>query len=225
MFNLRRHQSFLSLLVVVASLFLATAADAQRYTKRDRMWKGAGIGAAVGAAGALLKGKHQADEILAGAAIGGVVGGAIGTYMDRQQERLAHIPGTSVERMGDDTLLVHFNSDVLFDTGSADLDSAGRSTLEQVADVINDYRKTAVVVQGHTDSLGSEESNLELSAVRARSVEGYLISRGVDPERVTSLGFGESAPVASNADDWGRQKNRRVDVLLKAKSGPLGQGF
>jgi outer membrane protein OmpA-like peptidoglycan-associated protein len=225
MFNLRRHQSFLGLLVVVASLFLAAAADAQRYTKRDRMWKGAGFGAAVGAAGALLKGKHQADEILAGAAIGGVVGGAIGAYMDRQQERLAHIPGTNVERMGDDTLLVHFNSDVLFDTGSADLDSAGRSTLEQVADVINDYRKTAVVVQGHTDSLGSEESNLELSAVRARAVEGYLISRGVDPERVTSLGFGESAPVASNADDWGRQKNRRVDVLLKAKSGPLGQGF
>ena len=225
MFNLRRHQALLTVFVVVASLFLATVAGAQTYTKRDRMWKGAGIGAAVGAAGAILTGKHQADEILAGAAIGGVVGGAIGAYMDRQQERLAHIPGTRVERMGDDTLLVHFNSDVLFDTGSANLDSSGRSALEQVADVINDYRKTAVVVQGHTDALGNEESNQELSERRARSVEGYLVSRGVDPERVTSIGFGENAPVASNADDSGRQRNRRVDVLLKAKSGPLGQGF
>jgi outer membrane protein OmpA-like peptidoglycan-associated protein len=225
MLNQKRHPALLALLAMLALLFLAAVAGAEAYTKRDRMWKGAGIGAAVGAAGAILTGKHQADEILAGAAIGGVVGGAIGAYMDRQQERMAHIPGTSVERMGDDTLLVHFNSDVLFDSGSANLDSEGRSTLEQVADVINDYRKTAVVVQGHTDALGSEETNQALSERRAQSVEDYLIARGVDPGRVTSIGFGENAPVASNAADWGRQKNRRVDVLLKAKSGPLGQGF
>jgi outer membrane protein OmpA-like peptidoglycan-associated protein len=228
MFNLRRHHAFIAFFLM-ASLFLGTAAGAQRYseryTKRDRMWKGAGIGAAVGAAGAVLTGKHKADQILAGAAIGGVVGGAIGAYMDRQQERLAHIPGTTVERMGEDTLLVHFNSDVLFNTGSASLDSDGRSTLEQVADVINDYRKTAVVVQGHTDAVGSEESNQYLSERRARSVENYLVNRGVDPDRMTSIGFGESAPVANNASTWGRQKNRRVDVLLKAKSGPLRQGY
>ncbi|HEX9941901.1 MAG TPA: OmpA family protein [Thermoanaerobaculia bacterium] len=224
MFNLRRHHAFIALFLM-ASLFLGTAAEAQRYTKRDRMWKGAGIGAAVGAAGALVKGKREADEILAGAAIGGVVGGAIGAYMDRQQERLAHIPGTTVERMGEDTLLVHFDSDVLFNSGSATLDADGRSTLEQVADVINDYRKTAVVVQGHTDAVGSEESNQYLSERRARSVENYLTNRGVDPDRMTAIGFGESAPVASNASSYGRQKNRRVDVLLKAKSGPLRQGY
>jgi outer membrane protein OmpA-like peptidoglycan-associated protein len=223
MFNLRRHHAAL-VLFLMAALLLSTAADAQRYTKRDRMWKGTGIGAAIGAAGAYIKGKRQADELLAGAAIGGVVGGAIGAYMDRQQERLAHVPGTTVERMGDDTLLVHFNSDVLFDSGSATLDSGGRSTLEQVADVINDYRKTAVVVQGHTDALGSEESNQDLSERRARAVENYLTNRGVEPERMTAIGFGESAPLASNSSAYGRQRNRRVDVLLKAKSGPLRQG-
>jgi branched-chain amino acid transport system permease protein len=68
---------------------------------------GSGIGAVVGAAGALVKGKREADEILAGAAIGAVVGGGIGAYMDRQQEKLARIPGTTVERVGEDTLLVH----------------------------------------------------------------------------------------------------------------------
>lgn len=223
MYNLRRQHLFIALFLM-ASLLAGTAADAQRYTKRDRMWKGAGIGAAIGAAGAYLQGKREADEILAGAAIGGVVGGAIGTYMDRQQERLTHIPRTTVERVGEDTLLVHFNSDVLFPAGSATLDSDGRSTLEQVADVINDYRKTAVVVQGHTDALGSEESNQSLSERRARAVESYLMNRGVDPGRMTAIGFGESAPVASNASAEGRQRNRRVDVLLKAKSGPLRQG-
>jgi outer membrane protein OmpA-like peptidoglycan-associated protein len=223
MFTMRRHQLFI-VLFLMAALLAGTAADAQRYTKRDRMWKGAGIGAAIGAAGAYVKGKREADEILAGAAIGGVVGGAIGAYMDRQQERLGHIPGTRVERLGEDTLLVHFNSDVLFDSGSATLDPDGRSALEQVADVMNDYRKTAVVVQGHTDALGSEETNQYLSERRARAVENYLTNRGVDPRRMTAVGFGESAPVASNSSAYGRQKNRRVDVLLKAKSGPLRQG-
>jgi outer membrane protein OmpA-like peptidoglycan-associated protein len=223
MFTVRRLPTSIGLFLV-AALLMGTAADAQRATKRDRTWKGAGIGAAIGAAGAYVKGKREADEILAGAAIGGVLGGAIGAYMDRQQERLAHVPGTSVERLSDDTLLVHFNSDVLFGPGSASLDRDGRGTLDRVAEVINDYRKTAVVVQGHTDSVGSEESNQDLSVQRARAVENYLTNRGVDPGRMTALGFGESAPMASNSSAYGRQRNRRVDVLLKAKSGPLRQG-
>jgi outer membrane protein OmpA-like peptidoglycan-associated protein len=226
MFIQRRHRIFTAL-VLTAALFAGAAAEAQsgRATKRDRLWKGAGIGAAVGVAGAYVKGKREADELLAGAAIGGVVGGAIGAYMDRQQERLAHIPGTTVERLGEDTLLVHFDSDVLFTSGSDSLDGDGRSTLSQVADVINDYRKTAVVVQGHTDAVGGEEDNQSLSERRAGAVERYLAGRGVAADRMTSIGFGESAPVASNDTSWGRQQNRRVDVLLKAKTGPLRQGF
>ena len=223
MFTVRRHPAWIGLFLL-AALLVGTAAEAQRSTRRDRTWKGAGIGAAIGAAGAYVKGKREADELLAGAAIGGVLGGAIGAYMDRQQERLAHVPGTGVERLSDDTLLVHFNSDVLFDSGSANLDGDGRATLDQVADVINDYRKTAVVVQGHTDSAGSEESNQDLSERRARAVENYLTNRGVAAGRMTALGFGESAPMASNSSAYGRQRNRRVDVLLKAKSGPLRQG-
>ena len=223
MVNLRKHRAFTAFLLM-AVLFLgmtAAAAEAQRVTKRDRMWKGAGIGAAIGAAGAYVKGKREADEILAGAAIGGVVGGAIGAYMDQQQERLARIPGTTVERAGEDTLLVHFDSDVLFNSGSSAIDSDGRSTLDEVAGVINEYRKTAVVVQGHTDSAGSEESNHDLSERRARSVEAYLASRGVDPGRMSALGYGEGSPVANNDSDWGRRQNRRVDILLKGNSGPL----
>jgi outer membrane protein OmpA-like peptidoglycan-associated protein len=227
MFNIDKQRGLIAILLLACLILGGIAAEAQRdrVTKRDRMWKGAGIGAVVGAAGALVKGKREADEILAGAAIGGAVGGSIGAYMDRQQERLARIPGTTVERVGDDTLLVHFDSDVLFGVGSSSLDSDGRYTLDDVAGVINEYRKTAVVIQGHTDSTGSEEQNHDLSERRARSVEAYLAGRGVDPDRMAALGYGESAPVASNGTSWGRQQNRRVDILLKANAGPLRQGY
>ena len=228
MFSIDKQRGLIALFLLACLVLGSIAAEAQRsdrVTKRDRMWKGAGIGAVVGAAGALVKGKREADEILAGAAIGGVVGGSIGAYMDRQQERLARIPGTTVERVGDDTLLVHFDSDVLFGVGSATLDSDGRYTLDDVAGVINEYRKTAVVIQGHTDSSGSEEQNHDLSERRARSVEAYLAGRGVDPDRMSALGYGEDAPVASNGTSWGRQQNRRVDILLKANAGPLRQGY
>ena len=220
----RKSKVLTALCLLIALVLGSVAAEAQRQervTRRDRMWKGAAIGGAIGAAGAILKGKREADEILAGAAIGGVIGGGIGAYMDRQQERLARIPGTTVERVGEDTLMVHFDSDVLFDVGSSVLDSSGRSTLEDVADVINDYPKTAVVVQGHTDSTGSEDANQYLSERRAGTVESYLVNRGVESDRMTSLGYGESYPVASNSSSAGRQQNRRVDILLKANAGPL----
>src|SRR5215208_5690187 len=216
MLDLKRTKVFggLTASVLIASLFAGCATTAprperqerpERVTKRDRTAKGAGIGAAAGAAAAILKGKREADEILAGAAIGAVVGGGIGAYIEAHQEKLARIPGTTVERVGEDTLLVHFDSDVLFDVNSATLDSDGRATLEDVAGVVDEYKKTAVVVQGHTDSTGSEEHNQELSERRADAVRAYLVSRGVDAGRVAAVGMGEGYPAASNDSESGRQ--------------------
>lgn len=186
-------------------------------TKRDKTAKGAGIGAAAGAVAAVLTGKREADEILAGAAIGAAVGGGVGVYMDAQEEKLARIPGTTVERIDNRTLLVHFDSDVLFDVDSARLDGSSRASLDQMAGVINEYRKTAVVVQGHTDATGSEEHNQGLSERRAGAVRNVLIGNGVEPSRVTALGYGETSPRASNDTPSGRQLNRRVDVMLRAR--------
>jgi outer membrane protein OmpA-like peptidoglycan-associated protein len=187
-----------------------------RMTSRDRTVKGAGIGAGIGALGAILQGKKEADEILAGAAIGAAVGGGVGAYMDAQQEKLAHIPGTTVERIDANTLLVHFDSDILFAVDSASLSSGSRASLDEVGQVVEEYKKTAVVVQGHTDSTGTEEHNQELSERRAKSVANYMVSTGVAGDRVTTLGFGEEAPVASNDSPSGRAQNRRVDVMLRA---------
>ena len=207
-------------LVVTLAAGCATYANntQPRATRRDKTAKGAGIGAAAGAAGAVLAGKRQADEILAGAAIGAAVGAGVGVYMDAQEEKLARIPGTTVERVSDDTLLLRFDSDVLFAVDSAALTGGARATLEEVGGVINQYDKTAVVVQGHTDSTGSEQHNQELSDRRANSVRGYLVDRGVDDARIAAIGYGETYPVADNDTTAGRQQNRRVTIMLKAKA-------
>ena len=212
----------ISLLMLALLAGCASSGSREPYvTKRDRTWKGAGIGAAAGAAGAVLTGKREADEILAGAAIGAVVGGSIGAYMDAQQEKLARIPGTEVERVDENTLLVHFENDVLFGVDSSAVDADGRTTLGDVSGVLEEYPKTAVVVQGHTDSTGSEEHNQDLSERRAESVRRYLVTQGVDANRLATMGFGETSPVASNDTESGRQQNRRVDILLRAKAGPV----
>ncbi|MCG8459121.1 MAG: OmpA family protein [Holophagales bacterium] len=138
--------------------------------------------------------------------------------MDAQEEKLARIPGTTVERVGRDTLLLRFPSDVLFDIDSARLAPSARSQVYEVADVLADFPKTAVVVHGHTDGTGSEAHNQNLSERRASSVAHLLISRGVDPSRVSAIGSGESLPAASNATEWGRQQNRRVELLIRARA-------
>src|SRR5262245_53704927 len=196
----------------------STTPSSERATKRDKTAKGAGIGAAAGAAIAALTGERKADRILAGAAIGAGIGAGVGTYIDRQEEKLAHIPGTTVERVGDDILLVHFESDVLFDVDSAIVRPDARDALDQASQVLNEFPKTAIVVQGHTDSTGTETHNQELSERRAHAVVAYLTGRGIDASRMASVGYGEGQPIASNDSDSGRAQNRRVDLLLKAKA-------
>ena len=178
----------------------------------------AAVTAALLAGCASTRGPYETprDKTKKGAAIGAVAGGAVGVYMDAQEEKIARIPGTTVERIDEETLLVRFESDILFDVDSATVRSDGRATLEDVGAVLREYDKTAVVVQGHTDSTGSDAHNQELSERRASSVASELRSRGVDSERIATLGMGEGYPVASNETDSGRQRNRRVEILLKA---------
>jgi outer membrane protein OmpA-like peptidoglycan-associated protein len=187
-------------------------------TTHDQTLRGAGIGAGVGAVGALLVGKRAADEILIGAAIGAAAGAGIGAYLDAQEAKLARVPGTTVERVDEDTLLVRFDSDVLFPVGSYRPTAQSLGTLAEVADVLVRYPRTAVVVQGHTDSTGPEEFNLELSERRAMAVKDLLIDRGVAERRLAAIGHGERYPVASNRFEEGRQRNRRVTVLLKGRA-------
>jgi outer membrane protein OmpA-like peptidoglycan-associated protein len=216
--NARLQRSAFALAGALVLILAAGCLSGSYTTKRDKTKKGAGIGAAAGAVLGAVLGEGEADEILAGAAIGAGIGAGVGSYMDAQEEKLSRIPGTTVERVGDDKLLVRFSSDVLFDVDSVLLSPAARDTLGQTATVLNDFPKTAVVVQGFTDSTGSERHNLELSERRAQAVVNYLVDRGVEPERMTAIGYGEDHPIASNDTEQGRRRNRRVSILLKAKA-------
>jgi outer membrane protein OmpA-like peptidoglycan-associated protein len=203
--------------VVVAGLLAGCAYFEQDYTKRDKTARGAAIGAASGAVLGAVIGEGELDEILASAAIGAGIGAGVGAYMDHQEEELAQIPGTTVERVEENLLLVRFDSDVLFDVDSALLTATSQAALNDAAAVFLEYRKTAIIAQGHTDSTGSESYNQELSERRAKAVMNYLIAQGVDAARITAVGYGEAHPVADNGTAAGRSLNRRVDLLLKAK--------
>lgn len=103
---------------------------------------------------------------------------------------------------------------VLFATGRADLNSSGTDSLNKLVAFLNQYPDRNIMIEGHTDNVGSDASNLALSERRAGSVHSYLLQQGVSSQRISSLGLGENQPIASNDTDTGRQQNRRVEVII-----------
>lgn len=105
-------------------------------------------------------------------------------------------------------------SDVFFEFDSAELKPAARQDLARLAAYVREYPDRNVVVEGHTDSQGSDSYNADLSARRAQAVSSFLVQQGVDPARLVAQGFGERHPIASNDSEAGRQQNRRVEMLV-----------
>src|SRR6185436_2955125 len=105
-------------------------------------------------------------------------------------------------------------SDVLFDTGQHTLKPGAREKLAKVAGILLAHPGLMLEVEGHTDSVGADDYNQSLSERRAESVKSYLIQQGIDRSSITSRGFGESQPVASNDTADGRQRNRRVELVV-----------
>jgi outer membrane protein OmpA-like peptidoglycan-associated protein len=181
--------------------------------------KGAGIGAATGGTiGAIIG--HQSGNTAVGAIIGAAVGGAagayIGNYMDKQAAEMERdLEGAKVERIGEG-IKITFESGLLFDVNKAELKPASKSNLTSLATILNKYPDTNILLEGHTDSDGTEEHNLNLSELRAKSVANYLASQQVMEPRFTTMGYGESQPVADNSTASGKSQNRRVEVAIYA---------
>jgi len=106
-------------------------------------------------------------------------------------------------------------SGVLFTSGKSMLLPGAQTKLTMVADALKDQEDRKIIVEGHTDSQGSDASNQELSMARAQAVRDFLTSRGVPADRVTSQGFGASRPVADNKSPEGRANNRRVEIIIE----------
>ncbi|ACF11219.1 OmpA/MotB domain protein [Chlorobaculum parvum NCIB 8327] len=183
--------------------------------------RGAGIGATSGAVIGGIIGSRSgswAQGALIGAAIGGAGGAIIGDYMDKQAEEIRQEVGNAdVERVGEGIRVV-FDTGLLFSTNSSTLNPNSRYNIENLARVLNRYPDTNVVVEGHTDSIGSEATNQVLSERRAESVVSLLRAYGVYGNRLTAVGYGETRPVATNETEMGRRQNRRVEVLIYANN-------
>ena len=172
---------------------------------------GAGLGYLLGG---LIGGKTAR---IVGAGIGGAAGGYVGYRMDEQIRELDEATaGTGVDvtqTPNGDGILVNL-PEVTFATASAEISPAMRAVLDDVAASMIRYPNSLIDVMGHTDSVGSDAYNLELSRRRADSVANYLISRGVAAARVERFGYGEKYPVADNTPEEGRARNRRVEIRI-----------
>jgi outer membrane protein OmpA-like peptidoglycan-associated protein len=109
-------------------------------------------------------------------------------------------------------------SDVLFDTASATLKPGAREKLARVAGILATHPDLHIEIEGHTDSVGTDQYNQKLSERRAASVKTYLVQQKITPTTVDSVGFGEAKPVASNTTAAGRQQNRRVELVVSGES-------
>jgi outer membrane protein OmpA-like peptidoglycan-associated protein len=185
----------------------------------SRTMKGGAIGAAAGGVVGGVIG-HQTGNTAAGAIVGAAVGGAagawIGHYMDEQAAEMERdLEGATVERVGEG-IKITFDSGLLFDVNKASLKPASRENLTNLATILNKYKDTEILLEGHTDATGTEEHNLNLSRARSQSVANYLAGNSVSETRFTIMGYGESQPIASNETTDGRSANRRVEVAIYA---------
>lgn len=108
--------------------------------------------------------------------------------------------------------------DLLFETGKSDLKGGASSNLNKLAAFLNEYADRSVLIEGHTDDVGSDETNFNLSQRRANSVQSYLVGQGVAASRLSTSGLGEGSPVAGNDTATGRQQNRRVEIIISNAS-------
>jgi len=187
----------------------------------SRALKGGAIGTGAGAgAGAVIGnqfGKNgTAIGAIIGAAVGGTAGALIGRHMDKQAEELRNdLEGAEVTRVGE-VIKITFDSGLLFAVNESSLSNAAQANLDDLANTLVKYDDTEVLIEGHTDADGSDDLNQNLSEARAKSVDRYLIQKGLKPSRMTTVGYGESQPIADNGSEQGKTQNRRVEIAIYA---------
>ena len=224
--NLRSFLTFvLALLLLVNNFVQAQDEPRTTATKRTGMSKGVkggiigGLGGAAlgGVAGRLIGGKSgTAKGAIIGAVVGGTAGALIGRKMDKQAAELRRdLEGAKVERVGEG-IKITFASGILFGSNSSTLTPEAAGNIDQLATTLKKYADTNVVIEGHTDSSGSDKINQPLSERRAQAVSNEISAQGVDAARITATGYGSTQPVGDNATAAGKAANRRVEVAIFA---------
>lgn len=175
---------------------------------------GAGAGGAVGAGIGKAAGNTALGAIL-GATVGGVTGGIIGKRMDKQAKEIDQIPGAEVTRVGEG-INVTFDSGVLFGVDKANISGDAEGKLNQLAEILNKYPDTYILIEGHTDATGSTSYNNKLSKNRADAVANFLEAQAVTDSRIRTKWYGEAQPKFPNDNADNMAKNRRVEFAIYA---------
>lgn len=162
------------------------------------------IGTAAGAIGGALVGKSVGgrNSTLVGAGLGGIFGYLVGSQI-------------AVKEQADGSVMLDVPGAALFDTNKTEIKPKFSETLERIASTLQDNPSTIVCVIGHTDNVGNDTFNENLSLRRAQSVTHFLAHQGIDQNRLTAKGLGESYPTASNETEQGRTQNRRVEIYVR----------
>lgn len=206
----------------MAALIGLSACAGMSETQRN-----AGMGALGGAVGGALIGKATgSDKVGRDAAIGAGLG-ALGGYvwsqrMEAQRQAMSQATsGTGVEvtRTSDDQLKLEIPSDISFDVGRSEIKPDMRPILNRFAQTLKDNPGATIRIVGHTDSTGEDSVNRPLSLGRAMSARDFLVDRGVAAARIGVAGRGEQEPIASNATESGRAKNRRIEIFVGEPGG------
>lgn len=191
--------------------------------------KGTATGAAIGTVGGAVvggamtgKGRGTRTGAVVGAAAGALGGYIWSQQMEKQRQAMEQATegtGIAVSQTEDNRLRLEVPSDVSFATSSAAINASLRPVLDQFARTLNEHPATRVTIIGHTDSTGSDAINDPLSLRRAGSTRDYLVAHGVDGRRIEIDGRGSHEPVADNATQEGRARNRRVEIYVAESAG------
>lgn len=209
------------ILVLTCVAVLAVTGCADMSSTQRGTATGAGIGAGIGAIlGSSTSGGgdgRTAGGAVLGAAAGAAIGNIWSTRMENQRrtmEQATQGTGIQVSQTADNRLKIDIPSDISFDTNRSDIKGNFRPVLDRFASTLNEHPETVVTIVGFTDNTGSDAINDPLSVDRAAHTRDYLASRGAAPFRFTVEGRGARDPIASNNDNAGRSRNRRVEIYV-----------
>jgi outer membrane protein OmpA-like peptidoglycan-associated protein len=223
-----KHTSRNMILSAASIILMITSCKTVKKTSNQN--KGVAVGAAGGAVIGGVIGNNVGNKsntalgAIIGAVVGGVAGGIIGTEMDRQAEKIkTEIPGAKVERVGEG-INVTFDENnpdgskagVYFETNKYDITSNSQLALNKLQKIFAEYPETNILIEGHTDNVGTEEYNMSLSKRRADAVGNALKAAGVSASRLIIRWYGETQPIVENNSDENRALNRRVQFVITA---------
>ena len=204
---------FVGTTILITSLSYLTACGT------SKTLQGTGIGAVAGAAiGAAIGDKpgREKEGAIIGSVIGAGIGGFIGSSIDKQAAELNTIPGVTKVKVEKEegNQKIETQIKVLFDVDDDSVKPSEATKLDKLADVLSKYPENIVVIEGHTDSDGSNVYNQKLSEQRAQSIENYLNAKNISISNLSSVGYGEDQPIVPNDTEDGKALNRRVVIKI-----------